>query len=93
MRKNQQIEIFGLQIGSGLDDQGSFPCRGRGIFSLPPRPDQIWSPHNLLYDGHWRHLPWVKEAGCETDHSPPSSAVVKNEWSYPSTLPILFITW
>jgi len=27
----------------------------------------------------------VKWLGCEADHSPPSSAVVKNTWSYTST--------
>jgi len=30
----------------------------------------------------------VKRAGRETDHSPPSSAEVKNAWSYISTPPI-----
>jgi len=28
----------------------------------------------------------VKRPGLEADHSPPSSAVVKNTWSYTSTL-------
>jgi hypothetical protein len=30
----------------------------------------------------------VKRPGCETDHSPPSSAEVKNAWSYTCTRPI-----
>jgi hypothetical protein len=30
----------------------------------------------------------VKRPGSEADHSPPSSAEVKNEWSYTSTPPI-----
>jgi len=30
----------------------------------------------------------VKRPGCEADHSPPSSAEVKNAWSYTSTFPI-----
>jgi hypothetical protein len=30
----------------------------------------------------------VKRQGHETDHSPPSSAKVKNAWSYTSTPPI-----
>jgi hypothetical protein len=30
----------------------------------------------------------VKQLGCEVDHSPPSSAEVKNAWSYTSTPPI-----
>jgi hypothetical protein len=30
----------------------------------------------------------IKQSGREADHSPPSSAKVKNEWSYTSTFPI-----
>jgi hypothetical protein len=30
----------------------------------------------------------VKWPGCETDHSPPSSAEVKKAWSYTTTTPI-----
>jgi len=32
--------------------------------------------------------PGVKQPGREADHSPPSSAEVKNVWSYTSTPPI-----
>jgi hypothetical protein len=32
--------------------------------------------------------PWVKRPGREADHSPPSSAEVKNIWSCASTLQI-----
>jgi hypothetical protein len=33
----------------------------------------------------------VKQAGCKADHSPPSSAKVKNEWSIP--LPSYMHSW
>jgi hypothetical protein len=33
-------------------------------------------------------FPGVKRPGREADHSPPSSAEVKNSWSYTSTPPI-----
>jgi len=32
--------------------------------------------------------PWVNWWKCEVDHSLPSSAEVRNEWSYASTPPI-----
>jgi hypothetical protein len=32
----------------------------------------------------------IKRLGCEADHSPPSSAKVKNAWSYNSTPPFIF---
>jgi hypothetical protein len=38
-------------------------------------------------------FPEVKQTGREADHSPPSSAEVKKEWSYTSTLPYVFMTW
>jgi hypothetical protein len=37
-------------------------------------------------------IQWVAVA-CESDHSPPSSAKVKHERSYTSTLPFVFMTW
>jgi hypothetical protein len=35
----------------------------------------------------------IKWLGYETDHSPPSSAGVKNAWSYTSTPPYTFMAW
>jgi hypothetical protein len=44
----------------------------------------------------WVHKatsPAVKWPGCEADHSPSSSAEVKNEWRYTSTPPYVFMAW
>jgi hypothetical protein len=35
----------------------------------------------------------VKQPGHEANYSPPSSAEVKNMWSYISTLPYVFKVW
>jgi hypothetical protein len=35
----------------------------------------------------------VKRSGHEADHSPPSSAEVKNSWSYTSTPQYVFMAW
>jgi hypothetical protein len=40
---------------------------------------------SLTLLGYWL---WGRRPGRETDHSPPSSAEVKNAWSYTSTSPI-----
>jgi hypothetical protein len=37
--------------------------------------------------------PVVKRPGRQTDHSPPSSAEAKKEWSYDSTSPYVYIAW
>jgi hypothetical protein len=41
----------------------------------------------------WLDSLGVKQLGCETDHSPPSSTKVKNEWSYTSTPQYVFMAW
>jgi hypothetical protein len=46
----------------------------------PTQPPIQWVPEALSLG--------VKRPGIEADHSPPSSAEVKNEWSYTSTPPI-----
>jgi hypothetical protein len=81
----------GIALGYGLDDRGSrvrFP-EGAWNFSL----------HHSVQNGSGAHLasypmgtrvsfPGVKRPGREADYSPPSSAKVKNGWSYTSTPPI-----
>jgi len=37
--------------------------------------------------------PGVKQLEPEAEHSPPSSAKIKNEWSYTSTPPYVFMVW
>jgi hypothetical protein len=38
-------------------------------------------------------VPGVEEVGHETDHSHPSSAEVKNAWSFMSTCQYVFMVW
>jgi hypothetical protein len=49
-------------------------------YFLPTQPPIQWVPGALCLQ--------VKRPGREADHSPPSSAEVKNAWSYSSTPPI-----
>jgi hypothetical protein len=41
----------------------------------------------------WAVSSGVKRPGCEADHSPPSSAEVKNAWSYLPTPQYVFMEW
>jgi len=51
------------------------------FFSSPPRPPRIWGPPILLPSGYGGlFLLELKRPGREVDHSPPSSAKVKNAW-------------
>jgi hypothetical protein len=77
-----------IALGYGLDDRDSrvrVPA-GAGNFSLnhrvqngsgPTQPPIQWVPGALSLG--------LKRPGRESDHSPPFSAEVKNEWSYTST--------
>jgi hypothetical protein len=86
----------GIALAYGLDDRGSrvrFPG-GLGIFLFttasrtalgPTQPPIQWVPGFLSLG--------VKRPGREADHSPPSSADVKNAWSYTSTPQYVFMAW
>jgi hypothetical protein len=51
----------------------------------PTQPTTQWVPGAISLG--------VKRPGCEADHSPPSSAEVKNAWSYTSTPQYVFMAW
>jgi hypothetical protein len=83
----------GIATGYGLDDQEvgvRVPVWSR-IFSSPRRPDWLWGPPSFLSNGYWGALSLgVKRQGCETDHSPATSAEFKKTWIYTSTPPHAF---
>jgi hypothetical protein len=64
------------------------PGKSWEFFPSPPRPDRLWSPPSFLSSGYQGHSLGVKRPGREADHSPPSSAEVKNAWSCTSIPPI-----
>ena len=53
---------------------------GTKIFSSPKQADLLWGPPAILFYGYQDSVRYVNWAG-RNDHSPPSSAKVKNEWS------------
>jgi hypothetical protein len=69
---------------------GSSPGRGWEFFSSPPCPERLWGPPSLLSNGYQGLL---KRLRREADYSPPSSAEVKNAWSYTSLPQYAFMTW
>jgi hypothetical protein len=55
--------------------------------------DSWWRPGIFLFTTVSRMALGVKQPGRETDHSPPSSAEVKNVWSYTSAPQYTFMAW
>jgi hypothetical protein len=69
--------------------------RDEKFFSFPKRPDRLWGPPSLLFNGYGGCFPKLKQPEREVDHTSPFSAKVKNVWSYNSALPppYAFMTW
>jgi hypothetical protein len=86
----------GIALGYRLEDRGSrvrFPA-GAGNFSLHYCVQNGSGAHPTSYPmGTGALSLGVKRLGREADHSPPSSAEVKNAWSYTSTPQYVFMAW
>jgi hypothetical protein len=81
-------------VGNGIGDQGvRFPA-GAGIFlySTASRPALGPTQPSIKRVPEAFSLR-VKWPGREADRSPPSSAEVKNAWSYTSTPPYVLKVW
>ena len=75
-------------LGYGLEDP-EFDFWQRRDFLFSRRPDQPWGPTELpiqMVTGC--SFLGVKRPERETDRTLPSSAKVKNDWSYTTTLPV-----
>jgi hypothetical protein len=92
-KHKNRVRVVSIATGYGLHDPG-FGVRapvGARIFTSPCRPDQLWGPPNFLSNGYQGFFPGVKWHGGEADHTPPSSAEVKEVWIFTSTPPCAFV--
>jgi hypothetical protein len=94
--KQNRDSSVGIALGYGLDGRVSrvrFPV-GAGNFSLHHRVQNGSGAHPASYPmGTRGSFLGVKRPRREADHSPPSSAEVKNAWSYTSTPQYAFMAW
>jgi hypothetical protein len=79
-------------MGYGLDVRGSISGKRKEPLSTQERSYRLWDSHRLLLKGYGGGLfPGGKGPRRETDHSPSTSAEVKNTWIYTSTPPYVFM--
>jgi hypothetical protein len=58
------------------------------LFYSPKRPYRLWGPPSFAFNECLLSFQEVKRPGREANHSPPSSAEVKNEWSHTHNPPV-----
>jgi hypothetical protein len=68
------------------------PVGAKRLRLLHSRPYRPYGPPSLLCNGYRGSFPRVKRPERGVDHPPPSSAQVKNVYSYTST-PSLWLQW
>ena len=89
-----KTQLLGVVISLPAGQQrnrGLILDKGQQFITSPKLLDFLYCPHYPYLIGIDGSLPGVKRSGREVDHSPPSRAKVKNEWSYTSTPAHAFI--
>ena len=66
----------------------SNPGRGKILSLLQNNPDCLFGTPSLVFSGYPGSSIGVKWLGHDVNHSSPSSADVKNEWSYTFAPPL-----
>jgi hypothetical protein len=64
-------EVYGASLGTHMR-----------FASSPEPPDNHWSTASPVSSSHRSPFPDVKRPGRDSDHSPSTTAEVKNKWSY-----------
>jgi hypothetical protein len=90
-----QNKIVSLASNPDLEGQVPQSNGGQWLRAGRPRdrslsPDRLWSPPSLLYNGYRVLCPEIKRQGREANHSPRTSADVKQTWIYTVTPPYVF---
>jgi hypothetical protein len=94
VRKFKLIRSWGISVSImtrlRAGRPGFYSWQNKYFYSSPPHPDRLWGSPSLLSIEYQGLFPGLKRPGREADHSPPSSAEIKNAWSYTSTVTRLY---
>jgi hypothetical protein len=67
--------------------------KGKAFLSIQKRLDRFWGPPSPFVHGQRGSFSGVKRSLQSVNHWLPSSVEVKNEWSYTSARPYVFMAW
>jgi len=79
-----------IGLFKNVTSDDSCRCTLTSDFVMSQHPYSLWGPPSLPFSGYRSPSPGLKRPGRDVHHSPPSSAEVKNVWSYASTPPLRF---
>ena len=82
VKKGMEGVVFGIvtRLPAGWS-KGLNLGKSKELFPATKRRDHVCGPHCLLFSGHCVSFPTVRRPKNDADHSPPSSAGIKNKWS------------
>ena len=83
-----KVDTNYMATGLCCNVRGSNPDRENRNFPSPKRPDRLWVPKSLTFNGYYGPLLGVKREGPKFNLSPSSSAKAKNEWSCAPVQPV-----
>lgn len=86
------ITVVGIMTRLHLERSRVQVQAGTETFLFSEHPEWPWYPPSLCSVGTRDSALGLKQAACEADHSPTSSAKVRNEWSYTTTTLYAFMT-
>jgi hypothetical protein len=87
LAQNEGDGAVGVETGYGLKGPGFDSWQRQDMFCSPNRPDRLWGPPRLLFNGYRGSVPAVKRPERDADHSP-SGVEVMNACNYNYVLPI-----
>jgi len=87
LKNNSVCTVTRLRVGRrGFDSH-----RGRDFFSSPPHSERLWGPPSHLSNGYCGYFLDAKAAGAWSWPLISICVVVKNEWSFTSTHPYVYM--
>ena len=75
------------EMAASCTVSGSNPGKDKRFSLFRNRSNRLCGPPSRVFNGHRDYFPRAKQRKREAAHPPPTTAEIKNEWSYTSASP------